>query len=111
MDYSLHYDDELTITGKFSDTVSETQAFEFLEFFKEHACLDPVYSSLAIRYEHTNDQGCVWYGVIWLGPNNLLGGDMTTSYLGSWDSTPIEELYPSVIDTFMVNVKAYPVYR
>lgn len=111
MDYSLHYDDELTITGKFSDTVSETQAFEFLEFFKEHARLDPVYSSLAIRYEHSNDQGYTWSGVIWLGPNNLLGGDMTTSFMGSWDTTPIEELYPSVIDTFMVNVKVYTVYR
>lgn len=46
-----------------------------------------------------------------LGPNNLLGGDMTTSFMGSWDTTPIEELYPSVIDTFMVNVKVYTVYR
>ena len=41
MDYSLHYDDELTITGTFAPTTTETQAFEFLEFFKEHARIDP----------------------------------------------------------------------
>ena len=48
MDYSLHYDDELTITATFSPNVTPEMAFEFLEFFKTNARLDPLTKQLKI---------------------------------------------------------------
>lgn len=101
MDYSLHYDDELTITGKFSDTVSETQAFEFLEFFKEHARLDPMFKQLTLSYRFENGAGWGYGHNLWLDRNHHLQCTAITTYIGSFDETPVLAFYPAAIDTIM----------
>lgn len=101
MDYSLHYDDELTITATFSPNVTPEMAFEFLEFFKEHARLDPIFRRLTLSYRFENEAGWGCGHNLWLDRNHHLQCTAITTYIGSFDETPVLAFYPAAIDTIM----------
>ena len=104
-EYSIRYDDDLIITASFSQNVAEKRAFEFLEFFKEHACLDPMFGQLALSYHFENGAGWGCGHRLWLDRNHHLQCTAITTLIGSFDETSVPAFYPSVIDTIMSMIK------
>jgi hypothetical protein len=104
-EYSIRYDDELNITASFTPNVEEKCAFEFLEFFKEHACLDPMFGQLALSYHFENGAGWGCGHRLWLDRNHHLQCTAITTFIGSFDETPVPAFYPAAIDTIMSMVK------
>ena len=99
--YSIRYGDDLIITASFSPNIKEKHAFEFLEFFKEHARLDPIFRRLILSYRFENEAGWGCGHNLWLDRNHHLQCTAITTYIGSFDETPVLAFYPAAIDTIM----------